>query len=123
MFSLMYFIYSNSLQNLKGPASELSKYNIPLIKDLPDVGKNLRDHLCVLLSFKDLTDTVYQDETRKPLRVVKEIVNYALYGTGALATCGIQTMSFHKTNTGAKIGVNRPNAPDMYVPTFPYKIL
>jgi choline dehydrogenase len=35
-----------------GPAAELSQYDIPVLCDLPGVGKNLQDHLMVMLPYQ-----------------------------------------------------------------------
>ncbi|KAK4194371.1 hypothetical protein QBC40DRAFT_270160 [Triangularia verruculosa] len=40
-----------------GPADQLSKFNIPLIADLPSVGQNLRDHCFVPLVYKRSPDS------------------------------------------------------------------
>lgn len=37
-----------------GPAEELSKHNIKLVKELPDVGRNLFDHFCLFQFWKVL---------------------------------------------------------------------
>ncbi|CAF2858177.1 unnamed protein product [Rotaria sp. Silwood2] len=69
-----------------GPRVELEKHQIPVIADLPGVGKNLQDHLMTVL--------VYQ--TRIPTLSVHDLTpenlqKWAIQGKGPLTSCVLES--------------------------------
>lgn len=69
-----------------GPAAHLMEHNIPLVKDIPGVGSNLRDHLILSLGFRSLAGYSMNPINAKDLASVwlqmKAIAEYKMYGTG-----------------------------------------
>jgi len=63
-----------------GPATHLRAIGIDPVADLP-VGKNLQDHLAVIIFFKRLTESTFRKEMRFDRMAVSMIRAY-LFGTG-----------------------------------------
>ncbi|KAJ3195652.1 hypothetical protein HK101_011467 [Irineochytrium annulatum] len=74
-----------------GPKEELAKLGIPVIKDLPGVGRNLQDHLCVSLAYEDLTRTSYKGTIPS---IARALTSHAFYRRGMLTTAGVEAMAF-----------------------------
>ncbi|XP_050454218.1 neither inactivation nor afterpotential protein G isoform X2 [Cataglyphis hispanica] len=69
-----------------GPIGELEKHKISVVRDLPEVGRNLFDHLNVPV-YVNLRERV--SITLIKLQTVPEVFNYFTFGTGWLATNGV----------------------------------
>ncbi|KAL6435872.1 hypothetical protein ACFW04_005621 [Cataglyphis niger] len=69
-----------------GPIRELEKHKISVVRDLPEVGRNLFDHLNVPV-YVNLRERV--SITLIKLQTVPEVFNYFTFGTGWLATNGV----------------------------------
>ncbi|KYN31930.1 Neither inactivation nor afterpotential protein G [Trachymyrmex septentrionalis] len=69
-----------------GPVNELKKHKIPVVQDLPEVGRNLFDHLNVPV-YVNLRERV--SITLVKLQTIPEVFNYFAFGTGWLATNGV----------------------------------
>ncbi|KAJ7814628.1 hypothetical protein B0H14DRAFT_2850022 [Mycena olivaceomarginata] len=73
-----------------GPAAELQKHGIPVVRDLPGVGANLVDHPVVDMYLKDKKNDSVKilRPTSIPavVRFLAEFVKYQVSGTGMLAT-------------------------------------
>ncbi|KAG7203346.1 hypothetical protein KM043_013422 [Ampulex compressa] len=69
-----------------GPAEELEKFRIPIIKNLPGVGKNLFDHLNVPV-YVNLDARV--SITLVKMQTVPEVFRYFMFGTGWYGTNGV----------------------------------
>eukprot|EP01124_Arcella_intermedia_P027435 TRINITY_DN5368_c0_g2_i2.p1 TRINITY_DN5368_c0_g2~~TRINITY_DN5368_c0_g2_i2.p1 ORF type:complete len:489 (+),score=124.75 TRINITY_DN5368_c0_g2_i2:356-1822(+) len=76
-----------------GPQEHLKTIGVQVLKDLPGVGKNLQDHLCVG-QFWETWDNI--GLTLDQLNW-KSILRYQLTGTGILSSGGIETQAFLKT--------------------------
>ncbi|XP_071637157.1 neither inactivation nor afterpotential protein G [Temnothorax longispinosus] len=76
-----------------GPIGELKNHKIPVVRDLPEVGRNLFDHLNVPV-YVNLRERV--SITLVKLQTVPEVFNYFAFGTGWLATNGV--MGFGRAN-------------------------
>ncbi|CAD1477550.1 unnamed protein product [Heterotrigona itama] len=72
-----------------GSAEELDKFQIPVVSNLPEVGKNLFDHLLLPL-YVNLEARVSM--TLYKLQTVPEVLNYFVYGRGWYATNGIMAV-------------------------------
>lgn len=64
-----------------GPREELEAIGIPVIHDLPGVGKNLHDHFNTLINFS-INETVYNDVNWA------SALDYLLYRKGPLSGIG-----------------------------------
>jgi choline dehydrogenase len=73
-----------------GPAAELQKHGIPVVRDLPGVGANLVDHPVVDMYLKDKKNDSVKILRPKSIpavvRFLAEFVKYQVSGTGMLAT-------------------------------------
>lgn len=90
-----------------GPREHLEKHQIPVVKDLPGVGKNLHDHIC----FPGLTflvnDSVASDQ--RLLESPEAFINWVLYGKGPLTMLGgVEALGYFHTNVSQGSG-----APDI----------
>lgn len=67
-----------------GPAAELKKHNIPIIKDIPGVGENLADHLSGIAVFSSkLPSLQYLFD---PIKSLPALIEWMRFGTGAMTT-------------------------------------
>lgn len=64
-----------------GDANELKQYQIPLVKHLPGVGKNLQDHLIYFSIFSSTYKKSLDAAERFPV-IVKHLLNYFLFKKG-----------------------------------------
>ncbi len=81
-----------------GSKDELAKHNIPLVKELPGVGKNLQDHLQIRSIYKVNKPITLNDEVNNPIRKVMMGIEYALFRTGPLTMAASQVCIFTKTD-------------------------
>ncbi|WP_417227188.1 GMC family oxidoreductase [Amphritea sp.] len=81
-----------------GAKEELDKHNIPLVKALPGVGKNLQDHLQIRTIYKVNKPITLNDEVNNPLRKVMMGLEYAMFRTGPLTMAASQVCIFTKTD-------------------------
>ncbi|KFM77710.1 Glucose dehydrogenase [acceptor], partial [Stegodyphus mimosarum] len=72
-----------------GPRKHLRDFGIPVISDLPGVGRNLRDHLNVPLYFH--IDSPITTTTTK-MRSLREVWKYFSKGKGFLAHSGVEAV-------------------------------
>lgn len=76
-----------------GPANELSELGIPVVHDLPGVGKNLHDQLEVYLTAQAKDNISYTGEDRA-LRALGHGIQYVLYRTGPATATVTQAGAF-----------------------------
>lgn len=81
-----------------GDKDELAKHNIPLVKHIPGVGKNLQDHLQIRTIYKVNKPITLNDEVNNPIRKVMMGLEYALFRTGPLTMAASQVCIFTKTD-------------------------
>ncbi|KAK2583983.1 hypothetical protein KPH14_006444 [Odynerus spinipes] len=66
-----------------GPKQDLDEYRIPIVSDLPEVGKNLFDHMNVPV-YVNLDAPV--SLTLRKMQSIQEVAKYFIFGTGFLST-------------------------------------
>lgn len=81
-----------------GEQQELAKYNIPVVKHLPGVGKNLQDHLQIRTIYKVNKPITLNDEVNNPIRKVMMGMEYAMFRKGPLTMAASQVCIFTKTD-------------------------
>ncbi|KZL19496.1 Alcohol dehydrogenase [acceptor] [Pseudovibrio axinellae] len=81
-----------------GPSDELAKHNIPVVHDLPGVGKNLQDHLDYTLSYRSKDPGMLGLCISGAIQVVKEAFRWRKDGTGMLASPGAEGGAFLKSS-------------------------
>lgn len=81
-----------------GPADDLRGLKIPVVAELPGVGKNLQDHLFGGVAFKDkgkLTGNIH------PLNLAGWLLRYTLNRSGPLASTGAESGGFVRSHESA----------------------
>ncbi|HLW70832.1 MAG TPA: choline dehydrogenase [Candidatus Binataceae bacterium] len=82
-----------------GDAAQLRRLGIAPVIDLKGVGQNLQDHLAVDLQVScPLPVSLYRELA--PHRMAWSLVRYLIYGTGPLASVGLEASGFIKTQAG-----------------------
>ncbi|SDR25795.1 choline dehydrogenase [Pseudovibrio sp. Tun.PSC04-5.I4] len=81
-----------------GPADELAKHNVPVLHDLPGVGKNLQDHLDYTLSYRSNDSGMVGLGLKPGLQLIKEIMRWRKDGTGMIASPAAEGGAFIKTS-------------------------
>lgn len=97
-----------------GPADHLREHEIPVAADLPGVGANLQDHHEVPLIASTHRPSGYfmQD---KGWRMVRNGLQYVLFGTGPVTTTGIEACLFYDPDGGERPTVQLYCAPIVYL--------
>jgi choline dehydrogenase len=80
-----------------GPAEHLRGLGIPVVGDLPDVGRNLQDHLQVRVMHELTGLRSLNTDVRNPFRKLLMGVRYALTRTGPLTISAGQAFLFART--------------------------
>ncbi|CAF1186840.1 unnamed protein product, partial [Rotaria sordida] len=76
-----------------GPREELQKHQIPVIVDLPGVGKNLQDHIMTILVYQSKIPTLStRDLTPENLQ------KWAIQGKGPLTSTGSESLAWYQLN-------------------------
>ncbi|GLS34182.1 Choline dehydrogenase [Mesorhizobium albiziae] len=81
-----------------GPADELARHKIPLVHDLPGVGRNLQDHLDFILNWKSKDPDMFGLGVRGAINIVKGILQWRKNGTGLIATPYAESGAFLKSD-------------------------
>lgn len=95
-----------------GPAETLRSFNIPVIHDSPQVGRNLLDHRCVTLSWR-VREGFSDNPAFKGWRLAKNLARYFLAGTGPM-TSAYADLIAHVRVAGGDDG--RPDAQLLFLP-------
>ena len=95
-----------------GPASQLQALGIPVVHDLPGVGRNLHDHLAcpVLMSTKNPTS--YGISARALPRGAWNVLQYLIGRRGPFASNVFESVAFLKTREG----LDRPDVQFVFQP-------
>ena len=80
-----------------GAGKDLTKKGIPMIKDLPGVGKNLQDHLQARPVFKCRAPTL-NTELKHPLKLAKIGLQYIFFRNGPITMAASLGVGFLKTD-------------------------
>jgi choline dehydrogenase len=73
-----------------GPGELLQRHGIPVVADLPGVGKNLQDHLALRLIFKCTRPITTNDDLKNLWRKARTGLRYLLFRSGPMAI-GVMT--------------------------------
>lgn len=77
-----------------GPADHLRELDIPIVADLPGVGRNLQDHHEVPLVTKTRTGSATYYGQDKGWRMLKNGIEYLAFGSGPVGTTGVESCCF-----------------------------
>ncbi len=97
-----------------GPADHLRDHGIRVAVDLPGIGSNLQDHheVPLIASTKRPSGYFGQD---KGWRMVRNGLQYILFGTGPVTTTGIETCLFYDPDGGERPTIQLYCAPIVYL--------
>lgn len=79
-----------------GDGEHLREFGVPVVHQLPGVGRNLRDHYAVRMAYR-VTGARTLNERARGLPLLAEIVRYALFRRGLLATSPAHGGGFART--------------------------
>jgi len=82
-----------------GPKAHLEQHGVRVVKELPGVGRNLQEHAAVMMNAIVKTPATYNAETMSSWKTRAE---YAIYGTGPLASGGVSTVAYARTESNPK---------------------
>ncbi|MDB5688755.1 MAG: hypothetical protein JWL91_631 [Sphingomonas bacterium] len=82
-----------------GPADELREMGVPVVHDLPDVGRNLQDHHSIRGLYEASGPFTFDRELRAD-RVALAALRWQMFGTGPLAQMPIGAQGFVRTREG-----------------------
>jgi choline dehydrogenase-like flavoprotein len=77
-----------------GAGEELQEFGIPVIHDLPGVGKNLQDHPDYIFVYRAKSLDLLGFSPGGSLQMIKEVLRYRKYRTGLMATNGAEGGGF-----------------------------
>lgn len=83
-----------------GPAAELQKHGIEVVRDIPGVGRNLQDHLQLRMVYRLNTRMSLNDEVRNPLRKVGMAMQYLATRRGPITMAASQVCAFCSSRPG-----------------------
>jgi choline dehydrogenase-like flavoprotein len=95
-----------------GAVGELQKHSIPLVKDLPGVGKNLKEHVDFGLVYKTDDTSFWGEANRKLIPAIKTALEYLFYRKGKIASVLYEAGGFFKTASE----LNCPDVQMHYMP-------
>ncbi|CAF4341336.1 unnamed protein product, partial [Rotaria sordida] len=91
-----------------GPREELQKHQIPVIVDLPGVGKNLQDHIMTILVYQSKIPTLStRDLTPENLQ------KWATQGKGPLTSTGSESLGCSHCYRELSVLLDKTQAPDI----------
>jgi choline dehydrogenase-like flavoprotein len=76
-----------------GPRAELEQHSIPVVVDLPGVGKNLEDHLATSLQYITPISTLSMLDFTP-----QQVQRWAMEGKGPLASSGVESLAWFQVN-------------------------
>jgi len=97
-----------------GPAGHLNEHGIRVLADLPGVGANLQDHHEVPLIAATRGPSGYFRQD-KGWRMVRNGLQYILFGTGPVTTTGIEACLFYDPDGGERPTIQLYCAPIVYL--------
>jgi choline dehydrogenase len=95
-----------------GPADELRELQIPVVHDLPGVGRNLQDHPSIAMVWNAAREVTLTNELRFD-RLTLSVLEWALRGKGRIANMPVTANGFIKTRPE----LERPDAQCLFQPT------
>ncbi|CDO68788.1 GMC oxidoreductase [Trametes cinnabarina] len=116
-----------------GDSEHLSKLNIPLVREVPAVGRNLLDHVSAgALIFRARAGRTWDYLVQNPFRAAGALLKWLMFGTGPMASLATQVGIFVRTDDerlpfGAPLSVvdrsSGPRAPDLEMVMVPFAVI
>lgn len=99
-----------------GPAEHLQEMGVPVVRDMPSVGSNLHDHFNTNLNWRVSKAITLNDLERSWPKKIAAAARYALFRTGPMASNGIHSGVFTKSDP-------RLERPDLQINIFEWSTL
>jgi choline dehydrogenase len=99
-----------------GPAAHLQDMGIPVVRDMPAVGSNLHDHFNTNLNWRISKPITLNDLENSWPRKIAAAAQYALFRTGPMASNGIHSGAFTRSDP-------RLERPDIQINIFEWSTL
>jgi choline dehydrogenase len=80
-----------------GPAAELARHGIPVLQDLPGVGRNLQEHQSLAMIYEASGPFTFDRELRLD-RLALAALRWQLFGSGPLADLPVSAQGFVRTD-------------------------
>jgi choline dehydrogenase len=96
-----------------GPSDVMDELNIPMTLQSEGVGRNFQDHYVARLSYR-LKDTVTANERSRGVRLLNELLAYAISGKGILTYSAALVGAFYRTKYGERPDVQYVIAPGSF---------
>jgi choline dehydrogenase len=77
-----------------GPSADLAELGIPVVHDLPGVGRNLQDHYGAIITYKSRLPLTINDIMVNPVRMAMAGLQYLLFRKGPLTISAAQVGAF-----------------------------
>jgi choline dehydrogenase-like flavoprotein len=91
-----------------GPREHLAAKHVPVVHNLPGVGQNLQDHMAMSMAWETSTAEPYHESDSKGLRGLVALAKFIVFGTGLLASNGLEATLFGRTRL-APAGTQAPD--------------
>jgi len=85
-----------------GDADYLRRWHLPIVADLPGVGRNLQDHLDVTVQYECTQPITFYTYT-KPLKQLQTGIEYSFFGRGMGRQQGLESGAFVKSRQGLEV--------------------
>ncbi|KAH9894000.1 GMC oxidoreductase [Cubamyces lactineus] len=116
-----------------GDAAHLAEQGIPLVRDLPAVGRNMLDHVSSgALMFRARAGWTWDYLTQNPLRAAIALAQWTFSGTGPMSSLAFQVGLFVRTDDerlpfGPSLAIkdraSGPRAPDLEFALVPFAVV
>lgn len=85
-----------------GPADDLRRLEVPVVRDLPGVGQNLQDHIETYVQHACLQPITLYPVLKNPLRQLLVGIEWTFFGTGPGATNHFEAGGFIRSRAGVE---------------------
>jgi len=75
-----------------GPAAHLAEVGVPLVLDIPEVGRNLQEHASYHTAFE--VDLKTYNQMMKPLSLATEMLKYLAFNAGLMTMVPVEAMAY-----------------------------
>jgi len=86
-----------------GPRAELEPLGIPVVQDAPGVGRNLQDHLDVIITTRNKSRLSISFHPRSLFRAIREFFRYLFFKRGDLTSNSAEAGAFTKSTPAEPI--------------------
>ena len=94
-----------------GDADHLRQHGIAVVADVPDVGRNLQDHICTPMTFKAKQPFAFGRNLRLD-RMAMAAIMWQLHGKGPASTIPLASIAYHRSRPD----LARPDLENIFIP-------